>query len=384
MKFTLHLPLFLLALAFGGCALEPPEPESGADGLLRELVEIPSVTANVPEVNRAVSVLRAWLERRGVFCAVESDAEGRQVLWGATHPGKEQDVVLVCHLDVVPAPEKMFRLTERDGRLFGRGVSDCKGNAVVCANVLADLAGKASVGCVFTTDEETGGRTTGLMIARGYRPRKGVVVPDIAGFGIVYAHKGHAFLRLVAHGKKGHSSKPWAGDNALERLMKGCADVRAAWDAAYPPASAEDQWHDTLSITMAGSSSKVANAIPDRAEAQASLRCTEPDGEAKAVAFIRKASGLDVEVVYGSRPVVSDPGDPFLVGICETMRRVWQDPAIRPQRMCGATDAHHFAALGLPIVLVGSESGGAHADDEWCEADGLERLKRALEEFLYN
>lgn len=373
---TLVFALALVRLAVAASA--------GTEGrrLLEELVRIPSVSADVAQVNRATAAMRGWLEARGVPCAVETDDRGRQVLWASTVPGKEQDFVLVCHLDVVPAPEAMFRVVERDGRLYGRGVADCKANAVVCAETLVALSGKVSVGCIFTADEEIGGFTTALMLARGYRPRRMVIVPDLAEYGLCNAHKGHAVLRLVAHGTVGHSSRPWASDNALEKLIAGCAALRREWDRTHAAATAADCWHDTIAITLASSSSKVVNAIPARAEAQVSLRYVDLDGCQKAVAFIREVSGLDVEVVRDGGPVNADAADPLMTRFLGLMRQAWKDPALKFHRMDGATDARHFGALGLPVVICGSEAGAPHADGEWIDPAGLDRLRLLLLAFL--
>ena len=39
---------------------------------LLDLLRIPSVTDDVPQVNRAVAAMRGWLEARGVFCETEA------------------------------------------------------------------------------------------------------------------------------------------------------------------------------------------------------------------------------------------------------------------------------------------------------------------------
>ena len=277
-----------------------------------------------------------------------------------------------------------FDFVERDGRLYGRGVADCKANAVVCAETLVALSGKVSVGCIFTADEEIGGFTTALMLKRGYRPRRMVIVSDLAEYGLCNAHKGHAVLRLVAHGSEGHSSQPWASDNALEKLIAGCAALRREWDRTHAAATAADCWHDTIAITLASSSSKVVNAIPARAEAQVSLRYVDLDGCQKAVAFIREVSGLDVEVVRDGGPVNADAADPLMTRFLGLMRQAWKDPALKFHRMDGATDARHFGALGLPVVICGSEAGAPHADGEWIDPAGLDRLRSLLLAFLEN
>lgn len=72
---------------------------------------------------------------------------------------------VLTHVDVVPAGEGWtsdpFTLTERDGRLYGRGVADDKGAAVVslyCLKAIKELGikGKRRLRCIFGASEEVG------------------------------------------------------------------------------------------------------------------------------------------------------------------------------------------------------------------------------------
>jgi acetylornithine deacetylase/succinyl-diaminopimelate desuccinylase-like protein len=69
-------------------------------------------------------------------------------------PDGAPTVLLYCHYDVQPPLDPagtawktpVFRLTERDGRWYGRGAADCKGNIVVHLTALRALRGKLPVG----------------------------------------------------------------------------------------------------------------------------------------------------------------------------------------------------------------------------------------------
>ncbi len=72
---------------------------------------------------------------------------------------------VLTHVDVVPAGEGWesdpFTLTERNGRLYGRGVADDKGAAVValyCLKAIKELGieGKRRLRCIFGASEEVG------------------------------------------------------------------------------------------------------------------------------------------------------------------------------------------------------------------------------------
>jgi len=122
--------LTFTAVAVCGCLSEAGT--SSDERLLRDLVRIPSVSADVAAVNRAVDFARADFERRGLFCTVVTNAQGRKMLWVANVPDKTPDVVFSSHLDVVPAQAtEQFEPAEKDGWLYGRGVADSKEHVVL-------------------------------------------------------------------------------------------------------------------------------------------------------------------------------------------------------------------------------------------------------------
>ena len=79
------------ALLFAGlCACE-----CLAAGIDRQffdaLLRLPSLCGDEPELERVVEFTRAWLEKRGVCCVVETNNVGRVALYASTRPGKVQD-----------------------------------------------------------------------------------------------------------------------------------------------------------------------------------------------------------------------------------------------------------------------------------------------------
>ncbi|MBQ9726977.1 MAG: M20/M25/M40 family metallo-hydrolase [Kiritimatiellae bacterium] len=327
-----------------------------------ELLKIPSVTGDVPQVNRAVAAVRAWLEARGVHCTAETMPDGRDFLYASVRPGERTPRLLFnAHLDVVPAPAALFEPRIVGDRIFGRGTQDCKGNAVAVAAALAALAGSgASVGAVFSTDEEEGGATTAAAVARGIRATGLAVVADAEPWAIVFAQKGVASFRLVAEGKGGHSSRPWALDNPIDKLFDGWARLRAAWPA---PADETKHWHDTIAATVVRAGA-VHNQVPDTAEMVVNVRFVEPGALPRVEALIREASGLRVERLTTCEPVVCDADAPALAALRGAMEAAF-GREIPMKRMHGATDARHFAGPGAaPVAMVGIDGRACHEDAE--------------------
>ena len=115
---------------------------------LKEIIAIKSVLDTPPEGvknapfgagNRAA--LDWFLHKAKSFGLKTGEVDG-YAGWAEYGEGDEC-IGALCHLDVVPAGEGWssppFDLTEKDGRLYGRGVADNKGAAVMCLRALKEI-----------------------------------------------------------------------------------------------------------------------------------------------------------------------------------------------------------------------------------------------------
>ena len=376
------LSLFLAGvLTLGGAGRLSAERLDRAflDGLLR----IPSRCGDEAELVRVVDYTRAWLEARGVWCAVETNEAGRIALYAATVPGKCHDYVFVSHLDVVKAPDAMFTPRYDGDRFYGRGACDTKGNAAVACQVLAALVGKASVGLFLATDEDGGGKgtpTPQMMIDRGYIPRKLILVGDSAGEEpgqLFTAEKGHARIKLVAHGRGGHSSRPWTHDNPIPKLCEGYLKFMAAWD---PDADPNEHWRTVLSPTVLKAST-IGNVVADEATMHFSCRYISMADYERAIRTMKETTGLEVRARPGRRPVESRPDDPEIDALLKAMSEKLPG-GIREGKMSAATDASYYAALGIPIVIFTAEGGEPHSVREWGSLKSLDEYADFLTDYL--
>ena len=336
--------------------------------LLCDLIRIKSVTDNIPEVNRCVSFLRDKLEAEGLHCAVETFDRGRQALWASNIEGKKPDLMIVVHLDVVPVDsDSQFEPIVDGDIVTGRGSEDCKGNAVAAIAALqeiaADKASGASIGILFTADEEKGGITTAGMVSRGYGAAKAALVYDAGGGANIYiGQKGIVIIRVTAEGKGGHASRPWSFDNPIYKLMDGLAKLRAYWDTKYPHVQGKD-WHNSMAPCML-SSGKASNQIPDTATATINIRFIEDASPEKIADEIREVTGLKVEMGETSPCVFFPPDSPAVDVLSKVIAESFGVEKTGHLRMNGATDARHLAGLGVPVAVAGVKGEGAHQSDE--------------------
>jgi acetylornithine deacetylase/succinyl-diaminopimelate desuccinylase-like protein len=156
--------------------------------------------------------------------------------------GERRPIVLLSHLDVVPAESRTWERPPfagiRDANfVFGRGALDAKGVTVVHLLTLLSLARrdtplKRDIIFLATPDEESGGLDGAGFITRNRRrllgeaeylltEGGGILVrgehePALWRVGVV--EKNPCWLRLVARGTPGHSSVP-PRDAAVPRLI---------------------------------------------------------------------------------------------------------------------------------------------------------------------
>ncbi len=209
------------------------------------LVKLVAADTTNPPGNeaRAVTILAARLDEEKIPYEVTEFAPGRKNLVARlSGDGSQKPLLLLAHLDVVGAEGQPWTIpphevTERDGFLVGRGVSDDFGMALMEleAAVLLKRSGaplRRDVILAFTGDEESGGAGIRWLLANrlhsvqadfAFNEGGGVRLGDdgrVSFVGLQVAEKTYQDFRITAKGTTGHSSVP-NPDNAIYRLARG-------------------------------------------------------------------------------------------------------------------------------------------------------------------
>jgi acetylornithine deacetylase len=221
----------------------------------------------------ALPRLEAELRRLGAEVSAFHLAEGRANIlatWG------EPRILFSTHLDVVP-PDLPVRREARG--VVGRGACDAKGQiaAQLAAIELLLAEGVRGLAWLGVAGEESDsiGATASLALAPSLGSLEAIIVGEPTACALATGQKGYMRVRLTCRGKAAHGGTPELGENALLALMDWIAAIRAA-EGASDPVLGRETWN--LGIVSGG---QAANVVPDRAEAELSLR-TVPGGRLRA------------------------------------------------------------------------------------------------------
>jgi acetylornithine deacetylase len=181
-----------------------------------------------------------YLKDHGVVSRrVSRSPEPKANLFATIGPDSPGGVILSGHTDCVPVDGQEwssdpFVLTERDGRLFGRGSADMKGFLACVLAVVPELVARPlrrPVHIAFSYDEEVG--CTGVLdlIAdlkgRGFAADM-CLVGEPTGMELVIGHKSGRSYCCHVTGLESHSSLAPRAVNAIEfaaRLVAGIGDI---------------------------------------------------------------------------------------------------------------------------------------------------------------
>lgn len=413
--------LILLCVLLGGGA-RADETASTARRLLDDLVGID--TSNPPgNEEKAARFVAAKLRAAGIESVLVPFAPGRSNLVARLKgDGSKRPLILLAHLDVVgaagqPWTAPPFRVTEKDGWLYGRGVTDDKSWVAMATELVIELkkshaALHRDVILALTGDEESGGAGIRYILehkkellgdAEYALNEGGGVLLDGAGkprlVSLGTAEKTFQDFSLTAKGVGGHSSVP-NDENAIYRLARALeklaayrfptrltpavrdslrasavtqpeararamraaaevkgdtipADLLAVMDA-HPLVRAMTR--TTCVATMLNGGTR-DNALPVGAQAMVNCRIMPADTiESVKEALAKLAAGLaEVEIVqdFGIGPEVPNAG-PVRAAVDKATREVWgADVPVIGRLGLGASDSRFLRKAGILSYGIG-------------------------------
>jgi len=394
---------------------EPQWPEAVAEcrRILESLIAID--TSNPPgREMEAVTAIEALLAHEGIAGRTFEAAPGRgNFVARVAGTGAKRPLLLLGHLDVVGVERAEwasdpFRMEERDGFLYGRGVIDDKGMVAVeiMTLILLERLGvplERDVILLAECDEESGGQHGMAWMLEHQRDaidaeyaineggRTELAGGSFAWIGVQNSEKRGVNYTLTATGVAGHASMP-RPDNcivSLARAILRASDppfpvvltpttraffraiapgqpraIREAMERLDDPAAAQPagealagdfmlsaMLRNTVSPTIVKGGFR-ANVIP--ASAEATLNCrllpgTDPEEFRRALAARIADPGVRVSFTPPKRPEA--PSMPFEGPVVDAVRevaaRLMPGTPVVPFLSTGATDSAQLRSAGI-------------------------------------
>ncbi|HEY8368230.1 MAG TPA: ArgE/DapE family deacylase [Thermodesulfobacteriota bacterium] len=380
-------------------------------------------TDNPPSDTRALAAFIAdWLRARGIAAEVVMPYEPYANVVAALGPkGATPHLTLNGHLDQFPADEPSlwrdgpYSGVVRDGKIYGRGVSDMKGGTTASLIAFAlmkelevPLRGRLSFTAV--ADEESGGEYGTRWILAHHQEYVGQAclngepyAPDVVGIG----ERGTYRVILRAEGEPMHGSLS-SGDNCIMRMAEALlalrplvhekSDIPRELEAIVErqrsytrsPQDAGKGYlldHPSYNVGVIRGGTKL-NVVPRFCEAEVDIRLPVGFSVARMDSLVkrllREAGRSDVTVTPAretagrapDRPSAERTGEPTWTSPDERLVQIVRANAaaqIGKEPIyylgLGATDGRLFRAHGVPTVIYGPRPFNMGGIDEHIAVD---------------
>ena len=320
-------------------------------------------------------------------------------------PADVPGIVLSGHTDVVPVDGQdwssdPFTMTERDGKLFGRGTCDMKGFIATCLALAPEITKaklREPIHFAFSYDEEVGCRGVGAMIdkisQRSPLPRI-CIIGEPTDMRVVNAHKGICAYRTTILGREAHSSKTDFGESAIfaaarlvEHLRQTANGLRDSADQSSPLAPP----YTTVSIGTLNGGSAI-NIVPNHCSFDWEYRPL-PGEDMDSVlnslnSFSQKVVLPEMKANFPEAEIHTE-----LIARAPALREEYDSPAEElVKALTGqndtyvaayATEAGLFQDAGMSTVVCGPGSiDQAHRPDEYVEISQMNESEAFLRKLV--
>jgi len=289
--------------------------------------------------------------------------------------GEGTPVLLASHIDTVPGQLKAYFDGEK---VYGRGAVDAKGPLL--SYILAGaLAMKKVYGLKIyvagLAREEVDGFGARYLINNGFKADH-ILIGEPTNLGIAIAYRGSVSCRISAKAGGGHSSAPYIGDSALDRILEFLMKVREKYGG-----SSYEEITSAITVLRAGD---WPGNLPEEATAYLNVRFPKPHEPDEIIAELKNLSekhGVELNIIDSTPPIEVSINSP----IVRMMIRGCLKNQVKPRivKKTGTSDMNLLAKITRSIAAFGpGDSKLAHTRLEFMDVKDLLKASEIISSAL--
>lgn len=345
------------------------------------------------------------LEHGADVTLIRNESRNKANLYATIGPLNQSGVLLSGHTDVVPVEGQHwtvppFAMTQRDGRIYGRGSADMKG-FIACALQAALKAAKRPLKTPlhlgFSYDEEIGcvgvRSMIDLLSTAQHKPLM-CIVGEPTELNVATGHKGKTACHVLCTGKAGHSALAPQALNAIHLATDLIQYIRQMQDDLAQNGHKDSDYevpYTTLHVSNIRGGIAL-NIVPDQCNFDLEIRNLATDDPAILLRQIESAA-LQIAAIAKSKVDEASinietfntyPGlETDLQSSVVSFVRSLTD-ANNTFKVAFGTEGGLFAKhLNTPTVVCGPGSmAQGHKPDEFVTVEQLNRCERVLDKLL--
>lgn len=353
-----------------------------------------------------IDFVREYLDSLGVACELIYNAQKTKAnLFATIGPAEVPGIVLSGHTDVVPVDGQAwtfppFELSEKEGRLYGRGTADMKGYIACVLALVPELTRntlRMPVHIALSYDEEVGCLgVRSLLEVLGSKPVKPLlcVIGEPTELKPVLGHKGKVAMRCDVHGLACHSAHAPTGVNAIEyaaQLINELGRLGKALQAEERQDARFDPPFSTVQVGVIGGGAAL-NIVPEHCRFDFEVRSLPVEDPYQVITALRTYAQ---HTLLPAMQAVSGQSD---IRLTELSNYPGLDISMHSQaaeliaEFCGSrafgtvafgTEGGLFDQSGIPAVVCGPGSmAQGHKPDEFISVEQLDACDRMLRQVL--
>ena len=339
--------------------------------LLEKLISFQTDTNHPAEMQKCLEFVKKYLIDAGLKVKTYK-SNNIPSLVAAKTLKKHYQYILNGHLDVVPAEyPNAFKAVRKGNRMYGRGSGDMKGSAAVMMNIMKDLSKKnVDVAIMLTFDEEIGGNDgVKYLLNKEKYSCDCAIIPDGGNnFHLTLNQKGSLHVTLQAKGESAHGSRPWLGDNAVEKLIEVYSEIKQS----FPISNNKDHWETTVNLgKFAGGSA--TNTVASAATMSVDFRYVNESDKERVLTLLRKlektTKGLSFEIDLHGYPMAVSPKNKYIKRFISTAKEKGIELVL--ENTPTGSDGRYFTEKNIPVIMTNPNCSKGHTDDEWVDMKSL-------------